>query len=135
MWLFPPKRRTSSLLLLLCLAFLAKAVQGFMCYTGDSDVLRRKACPNFSDICFKKIPGPHDRKGELQRGCFNSEIATMITGSGEVGCHNIPDSIGNGRICLCDTELCNSSHPTIGFSSPTSKLLLGLCVSLIFWLF
>ena len=30
---------------------------GFMCYTGDADVLRRKDCPKFSDVCFKKIPG------------------------------------------------------------------------------
>merc|ERR1719232_359795 len=84
------------------------ASNGFMCYTGDADVLRRKTCPNFSDICFKKVPGPHDTKGETQRGCFNTDIAMMITGSKEVGCHTIPDNIGTGKICLCDSELCNS---------------------------
>ena len=32
-------------------------VTGFECYTGDGDILRRKACPNFANICFKKMPG------------------------------------------------------------------------------
>ena len=30
---------------------------GFDCYTGDGEILRRKTCPNFANICFKKMPG------------------------------------------------------------------------------
>ncbi len=52
----------------------------------------------------------HDLKGETQRGCFNKDIAAMITKSSQLGCHSIPDDLGYGMICLCDTQLCNSSQ-------------------------
>lgn len=71
-----------------------------------------------------------EKKGETQRGCFNTEIATMITGSGANGCHSIPDTIGSGRICLCDTELCNSSHGLYS-SSTTAGLLLSTLAAIL----
>jgi hypothetical protein len=68
-----------------------------------------------------------ENKGEIQRGCFNTVMAMMITGSEEVGCNPIPETLGSGNICICDTELCNSS-PTklIG----TKHLLLAAAIML-----
>ena len=62
------------------------------------------------------ILSAHDLKGETQRGCFHTDIAMMITGSGKTGCHDIPATIGQGKICLCDTQLCNSSQKLFSHS-------------------
>ena len=36
----------------------------FECYTGDSQIMRRKVCPSFgagfSDLCYKKVPGKYN---------------------------------------------------------------------------
>ena len=126
---------------------MAQAERAFTCYTGDGEVLRRKECPAMSDVCFKKIPGrkPHqdlkkieiganffsfaayDYKGETQRGCLITAISALITKSNEMGCHAIEDIGGEGaKMCLCDTELCNSSH---GLCSNLATLLLTILCS------
>ena len=49
---------------------------------------------------------------EVQRGCFNRAIATLITENESLGCLEIPPKYGRGTICLCDAELCNSATKT-----------------------
>ena len=48
---------TSPLFVLMVILVVIGTTEGFVCYTGDADILRRKTCPHFSDICFKKVPG------------------------------------------------------------------------------
>lgn len=109
----------------LAAASLPQSADAFECYVGDGSVMRRKMCPSFgtmgfSDVCFKRIGG--ERNTETQRGCFNSLIGAMIIdkddSKGEegnvIGCHKIPEKLGTGDICLCDTRLCNGA---VGFKS------------------
>lgn len=60
---------------------------------------------------------------DVQRGCFNSLIGSLITEEEEStsGCFKIPSKFGTGTICLCDTDLCNSSKGTS--SSWTTSVL------------
>ena len=75
--------------------------------------------------------------GETQRGCFHTDIAMMITGSDQSGCHNIPETIGQGKICLCDSQLCNSSQNLFSqknlFLSTVSSLIVSLLFSFYFF--
>ena len=52
------------------------------------------------------------------RGCFNSVIANVVINDGVEGtvvegCHPIPRRFGNGTICICKTNLCNSGMSSV----------------------
>ena len=65
---------------------------------------------------------------EVQRGCFNRAIATLITENESLGCLEIPPKYGRGTICLCDAELCNSATKT---STTTTTLTLATSLLLV----
>jgi len=136
------------LLFLLLITFqigFIKASGGTECFTGDGPIMRRKSCPvaDFSDMCFKKV-GENGR-GETMRGCFNSVIASLMVKNNndrlKEGCYPIPDGLGAGTLCVCDTNLCNSAKSlkmgalpsTLSLSSivryfTSNKLYFGLLV-------
>jgi len=111
--------------LLLMMAFWTHTAHGFDCYTGDGRVLRRKTCPtlgslSFTDLCFKTV----DTGTEVQRGCFNRKLTQIIMNRNEkdleMGCHKVPKDYGEGELCVCDTELCNSAPSLMSsFICPT----------------
>ena len=43
----------------------------------------------------------------------NNYFFYVFLGTDERGCHKVPEKLADsmpGTICICDTELCNSSH-------------------------
>jgi hypothetical protein len=77
------------------------------------------------------FPAGDPSSNEVQRGCFNRAIATLITENDNLGCLEIPPKYGRGMICLCDTELCNSA--THWFKTKQQIVLVSSSLFFIVW--
>ncbi|XP_059085471.1 uncharacterized protein LOC131882361 [Tigriopus californicus] len=118
------KTPLAQMLLTWILLSLVATTTAFECYTGNDDTMRSKQCPSFGamklDVCFKRTG---DMSDDVQRGCFNSQIASFIIdddkqdASKVEGCMNIPEKYGAGSICLCRSALCNGVQSHQSFHS------------------